>query len=263
MNKKQLYENIMKNVQKELNNVLNEEKELSPSEKMDAWHNGERDENIKACGTDKLKKYKAICQAKGYDAEVAALQAEIDKRGLKESAIFENEEPDIREKYGDEFADLVGDVNDGVREINTEKDSEILFNALVPGSGNADNLGGELLRAAERIAYRYYNDGDKAGEGYGRETVNPAVRFMYANITPTTMNNPLWISVKKIFSFVDRAYCDLDDKQYEELVMRLLRQTVIYIIQNRLWNVPNKEDMLDYKNDEEDVDRDEWDEEDW
>lgn len=263
MNKKQLYENIMKNVQKELNNVLNEEKELSPSEKMDAWHNGERDENIKACGADKLKKYKAICQAKGYDAEVAALQAEIDKRGLKESAIFENEEPDIREKYGDEFADLVGDVDDGAREINTEKDSEILFNALVPGSGNADNLGGELLRAAERIAYRYYNDGDKAGEGYGRETVNPAVRFMYANITPTTMNNPLWITVKKIFSFVDRAYCDLDDKQYEELVMRLLRQTVIYIIQNRLWNVPNKEDMLDYKNDEEDVDRDEWDEEDW
>ena len=126
MNKKQLYENIMKNVQKELNNVLNEEKELSPSEKMDAWHNGERDENIKACGADKLKKYKAICQAKGYDAEVAALQAEIDKRGLKESAIFENEEPDIREKYGDEFADLVGGVDDGAREINTEKDSEFL-----------------------------------------------------------------------------------------------------------------------------------------
>ena len=29
------------------------------------------------------------------------------------------------------------------------------------------------------MLYRYYNDGDVAGEGYGRETVNPAVRYLY------------------------------------------------------------------------------------
>jgi len=231
--------------------------------KMDKWHEGKRKQNVKACSTDKLIMNLGICKRKGYDSEAQQIQDELDSRGINESQLFEGEEPDIREKYGDEFADLVGDVDDGAREINTEKDSEILFDALVPGSGHADSLGGELLRAAERIAYRYYNDGDKAGEGYGRETVNPAVRFMYANITPTTMNNPLWITVKKIFSFVDRAYCDLDDKQYEELVMRLLRQTVLYIIQNRLWEVPNHEDMYDYKDPDVDVDRDDWEDEDW
>ena len=59
--------------------------DLTPGEKMDAWHEGKRKENIKACDADKLRQYKAICKAKGYDAEVAAIDAEIESRGLKES----------------------------------------------------------------------------------------------------------------------------------------------------------------------------------
>lgn len=258
-NNKEIYNRIMESVAREVKKALNEEeKELTPGEKMDAWHNGERDENIKACGADKLKKYKAICKAKGYDAEVAAIQAEIDKRGLKESKIFEGEE--LNHNFGTEFDEVIEHVKNGT--VDAEKDSEVLFDVLVPGSGNADNLGGELLRAAERIAYRYYNDGDKAGEGYGRETVNPAVRFMYGNVTPTTMDNPLWRTVKKFFNFVKYGNNSLDT-EYEELTMRLLRQTVIYIVEKQLWNVPNKEDMYDYKNMDEDVDRDDWYNEDW
>lgn len=59
--------------------------DLTPGEKMDAWHDGKRKENIKACDAEKLRQYKAICKAKGYDAEVAAIDAEIESRGLKES----------------------------------------------------------------------------------------------------------------------------------------------------------------------------------
>ena len=59
--------------------------DLTPGEKMDAWHDGKRKENIKACDAEKLRQYKAICKAKGYDAEVAAINAEIESRGLKES----------------------------------------------------------------------------------------------------------------------------------------------------------------------------------
>ena len=29
-----------------------------------------------------------------------------------------------------------------------------------------------------RIAYRFYNDGDQVGIGYGKETCNPAARFL-------------------------------------------------------------------------------------
>ena len=45
-----------------------------------------------------------------------------------------------------------------------------LFEELVPVSGKAESLAGELIRAMSRIAYRFYNDGDQVGMGYGKET---------------------------------------------------------------------------------------------
>ena len=53
-----------------------------------------------------------------------------------------------------------------------------LFEELVPASGKAESLAGELVRAMARIGYRWYNDGDQVGIGYGRETCNPAARFL-------------------------------------------------------------------------------------
>lgn len=55
---------------------------------------------------------------------------------------------------------------------------DTLFDELVPCSGQADSLAGELVRAVMRIGYRYYNDGDQIGIGYGKETCNPAARFL-------------------------------------------------------------------------------------
>lgn len=249
--------------EEDLNESLNEEKELSQSEKMDLWHEGKRDQNLKACGADKLRKNLTICKAKGYDAEAAAIEAEIKSRGLKESAINEGEiTSDLEAKYGKPFADLVAGVLAQERDIDPEKDGDIMFNELVPGSGNADNLGGELLRAAERIAYRYWNDGDKAGEGYGRETVNPAVRFMEARVERQDGCN-LCDLVDEIYDFVNRGYCNLVDNDYEILTWNILRETILYIILKQAWNIPNKEDMWDFKDDKQDVDRDDWDDEDW
>lgn len=53
-----------------------------------------------------------------------------------------------------------------------------LFEELVPESGPATTMAGEAVRATVRIAYRYYNDGDMIGKGYGKETCNPAARFL-------------------------------------------------------------------------------------
>ena len=53
-----------------------------------------------------------------------------------------------------------------------------LFEELVPMSGKADSLAGELARAVGRIGHRFYNDGDQIGIGYGKETCNPAARFL-------------------------------------------------------------------------------------
>lgn len=53
-----------------------------------------------------------------------------------------------------------------------------LFEELVPRVGKADSLAGELVRATCRIGYRHFNDGDHIGIGYGKETCNPAARFL-------------------------------------------------------------------------------------
>lgn len=216
--------------------------------KMDKWHEGKRKQNVKACSTDKLIMNLGICKRKGYDSEAEQIQDELDSRGINESQLFEEE---VVHTFNPEFDEVIERVKKGT--VNTDKDSEILFDALVPSTGHADNLGGELLRAAERIAYRYYNDGDRAGEGYGRETVNPAVRYMIYAVRPTT--SPLYGIVNDFYRFVERLCVDVSDKEYEFMVMRLLRYTVIHIVENKLWNTPNQNDMFDFRNPKIDVDR--------
>ena len=225
--------------------------------KMDKWHEGKRKQNVKACSTDKLIMNLGICKRKGYDSEAQQIQDELDSRGINESQLFEGEVAE--HNYGPEFDEVIEHVKNGT--VDTEKDSEILFDALVPGSGHADTLGGELLRAAERIAYRYYNDGDMAGEGYGRETVNPAVRYMKFAVRPRT--SQLYEIVNDFYRFIDYG-CNVNDKKYELMVMDLLKYTVIHIVENKLWDVPNQDDMHDFRDPDADVDRrNDWEDDDY
>lgn len=55
---------------------------------------------------------------------------------------------------------------------------EELFEKYVPSTGTANTVGGEILRAMARIIYRFYNDGDMVGVGYGNETVNSSNRYL-------------------------------------------------------------------------------------
>jgi hypothetical protein len=59
-----------------------------------------------------------------------------------------------------------------------EKRLVALFDKLVPGSGSADTLEGEIVRAINKILYRFYNDGDVWHKGYGIETAGPAAAFL-------------------------------------------------------------------------------------
>lgn len=64
--------------------------------------------------------------------------------------------------------------------MNTEITNKIdaLFEELVPLSGKAENRAGEMIRAISRIGHRFYNDGDMIGIDYGKETCNPAARYL-------------------------------------------------------------------------------------
>ena len=60
----------------------------------------------------------------------------------------------------------------------TEKRISVLFDKLVPGSGNADTVEGEIIRALNRLIYRWGNDGDLFWSGYGAETAGPAMEYL-------------------------------------------------------------------------------------
>lgn len=122
-----------------------------------------------------------------------------------------------------------------------EKKIEVLFEELVPASGKADTVAGEIVRAVSRIAYRNYNDGDHIGIGYGNETCNPAARYLG----------------KVVGGRVQQAIIDMwgvgDDDRYDKAVEALEEVVLEYLEQHpELKTTANSEDMWDYRNELED-----------
>lgn len=125
-----------------------------------------------------------------------------------------------------------------------------LFEELVPDSGKAATVAGEIIRAISRIGYRNSNDGDHVGVGYGKETCNPAARYL----------------MKKAGDEVADAIADLwglePDDLYDERLAEVEEAVIAYIEKHpELKEIENTEDMLDYRNEYDDAD-DEWDEDD-
>lgn len=89
-----------------------------------------------------------------------------------------------------------------------------LYDKLVPGQGDAETVEGEMLRAINKIIYRFYNDGDKYFEGYGTETAGPAHSFL------VNANHPLKSAMVKIFG---------DGTNYEQTIKDALDTILDYI----------------------------------
>ena len=132
--------------------------------------------------------------------------------------------------------------------LRNETSLNKLFEELVPASGKADSLAGELVRAASRIGYRFFNDGDRIGIGYGRETCNPAARFLreHGNRKIAACINALW---------------GLDDNAvYEEFLDTLASAVADYVERRPDLRETETEDMFTHRDKKEDVDYDEEDE---
>ena len=53
-----------------------------------------------------------------------------------------------------------------------------IYDKIVPASGMADTVIGEIFRAVGRLGYRNWNDGDYFFEGYGCETCGSSATFL-------------------------------------------------------------------------------------
>ena len=133
----------------------------------------------------------------------------------------------------------------------TEERINAMFADLVPVSGKADTVAGEIVRAICRIGYRNFNDGDHIGVGYGRETCNPAARFLSAK------------GNDRMEAAIEKAWGVVDDDLYDEHLTELEEATLDYLERHsELARTENTEDMWDYRDDIEDVDSYDEDEED-
>lgn len=94
----------------------------------------------------------------------------------------------------------------------------------MPDMDEADTVGGEMTRAVERIAYRWFNDGDNVGswelyEGYGQYDI-PSVTFAAAYILDEYRSfGPLGSKLKDAVEYL--VYNDLNDSAYERGLIRL------------------------------------------
>ena len=126
-----------------------------------------------------------------------------------------------------------------------------LFEELVPVSGKAESLAGELIRAMSRIAYRFYNDGDQVGMGYGKETCNPAARFLMAK------------GSKRVSSLATAIWGIYDEGAYEDLLDILAGAVADHVKQTPDLRTTPTDDMWDYRTKEDDAWADEEEDDDY
>ena len=123
---------------------------------------------------------------------------------------------------------------------------------LVPGQGKADTVEGEMLRAINKIVYRWGNDGDEYHRGYGTETAGPAHSFLINS------DNPKRAALEVIFR---------RGTNYEQTIKDALDLILDYIeSRNGEYTKNTLGDMLDWEaefENEEYEDEEEWDHEDY
>lgn len=125
--------------------------------------------------------------------------------------------------------------------------------------GKSETVRGELIRAVNRIGYRFFNDGDQIGIGYGNETCNAAGRYIgkYGNDEMAKILGTLWDQMCPI----QDSGNEIPDRLYDERLSKLIDATVAYVDSNDPALDQEATDMLDLR-EKEDEDYDNWDEED-
>lgn len=132
-----------------------------------------------------------------------------------------------------------------------DKELNKLFDELVPATGKADTKAGEIIRAMARVEYRYFNDGDIFGRGYGKQTVNPAGRYLCDKLPEIA--DTLW-----------GLYGCWSDDEYEKGLLNVVNYAIDYVLAHpELKEEPNDEDFFDWRDEDEDVDDTDEEEEEW
>ena len=129
------------------------------------------------------------------------------------------------------------------------------FDKYVPINGSANTLGGEIVRAINRIVYRYYNDGDTVDRYCGNE-------YNHLRACDTFL---------KTYCPAYHSLSNVKELEYEKNLCDRLKKVLDYLIANpNVFEIPNSTDCIanapyepwEY-DDDEDYDYDEDDEDEY
>lgn len=126
-----------------------------------------------------------------------------------------------------------------------EDRNTVLFDKLVPASGMASTVEGEMLRAINRMIYRYYNDGDFWFEGYGCETAGPAEAYLREFVP---------------FVYDELIASETDDKEIYTTQLNIIFEKILDHVESVKEYTPNSIDMLKCESKYEDETQKEYDE---
>jgi len=159
---------------------------------------------------------------------------------------FKAEKINLAESYNRLFGNTKRQLLEYARDTKDGKELDKYFDKLVPSQGKAGTLNGEIVRAVNKIGYRWYNDGDKFYEGYGTETAGPSMAFL----TKHTEIDP---QIRDAFIKLERAVVGTTtDKQYEKFLEALFKYAVRHV--ELIPTTKSNVDMYDYDSDYEDED---------
>ena len=131
--------------------------------------------------------------------------------------------------------------NDVIYLVNQQTDYydklQVLFDELVPSTGQSKNMAGELTRAMMRILHRWQNDGDKFYVGYGIETCGSPAQMLYDEVPGVST---------LIKDKLEDRYSP-EDREYGRLLEDMTETTVNYIISNPSLFKQKSLDMFSYE----------------
>ena len=156
-------------------------------------------------------------------------EKKLDPVGQEDSDIDNDGDVDKTDKYLANKRKAVSKAIDSKKDIkeflqgDLKSRNEALWDKLVPGSGPSKFVEGEMLRAMNRLVYRWYNDGDRFWEGYGTETAGPAHSFL---VNSSQINRE---EQRKLESLFDAVVGEYRDEVYEKMLNEVAELVLSYI----------------------------------
>ena len=159
------------------------------------------------------------------DDEIRAdIEKEFEQRKADRDAAKKVKDDEKAAKVAKEqrTVELKAKAEDILKDLGEHPTFEDLFDKLVPDNGASESLGGELIRAVNRLDYRNWNDGDRFFDGYGLETCGSPAAFICDNVEEFGKNsyNDIDMIIRNC------AENNLEDEDYDNFIEELKTRIV-------------------------------------